>query len=312
MNIPEGGQLEDDSNESSVFSDDSQLVRSVQSGDEVGFVAMRDRYQAPMMRLAAVYASDRTTTEEIVRETWAVALQRLDQFDGRSSLKTWLFRILIDRAKSRAATFGRNIPFAARWNPDHESAEPAVDPDRFLSADFPRYSHWWEEDPSAWDDRFRQDLHSPETQNYLAGVVAALPASWQELVILRDIEGCTPSEVSELLRVTKANQEMLLQRARSKLRNELEQHFNKEVNTSTGEELTCKELVEDVVQYIEGSMPEAERKQFEEHLYICPGCRIYVDQMRITIETLGNLPTESLSTETQEDIYYLFQDWKPG
>jgi len=145
----------------------------------------------------------------------------------------------------------------------------------------------------------------------MATVTAALPPSWREVFILRDIEGCTRSEVSELLKVTEDNQELLLHRARSRLRNELERYFDEEVKEpGSDEELTCKEAVEDVTRYLEGTMPEAERKQFEEHLYICPGCRIYVEQIHVTIRSLGEIPIESLSSEAQEDIVYLFQDWK--
>ncbi|MFN8511445.1 MAG: sigma-70 family RNA polymerase sigma factor [Thermomicrobiales bacterium] len=110
--------------------DDAELLAALRRGDEAAFVQLVERYQGPLVRLARLFVADQTTAEEVVQETWLGALRGLDRFEGRSSLKTWLFNILTNRAKTRAVRDGRTIPFSALMDAT-EGGEQAVDPDRF-------------------------------------------------------------------------------------------------------------------------------------------------------------------------------------
>src|SRR5205807_10254196 len=118
--------------------DELYLVEQLRSGNEAAFVSLIDRYASTMLRLAMVYVRARAIAEEVVQETWMAVLEGLNRFEGRSSLKTWLFRILTNCAITRAQREGRSIPFSSLPNSDPDLAEPAVDPDRFLPAD-----HQW-------------------------------------------------------------------------------------------------------------------------------------------------------------------------
>ena len=138
-------------------------------------------------------------------------LSGLKRFEGRSSLKTWIFRILTNCAKTRAQREGRSIPFSSL--PELDSNEPAVDPDRFRSAD-----QQWVSFPQSWDEIPEERILSDETRAYIEGAIEALPPDQREVITLRDIEGWTAEETCSFLGVSEANQLVLLHRARSKVR----------------------------------------------------------------------------------------------
>ena len=125
-----------------VSADDLHLIELLRSGNEAAFVSLIDRYHTAMLRLAMVYVTMRAVAEEVVQETWLAVLEGLDRFEGRSSLKTWMFRILTNCAKTRAQREGRSIPFSSLVNFDMDYPEPAVEPDRFLPADHRWMGHW--------------------------------------------------------------------------------------------------------------------------------------------------------------------------
>src|SRR3989441_9545666 len=114
--------------------DDLYLIEQLRSGNEAAFVALIDRYATAMLRLAMVYVSARMVAEEVVQETWLAVLEGLNRFEGRSSLKTWMFRILTNCAKTRAQREGRSVAFSSLPSIDADLNEPAVDPDRFQTA----------------------------------------------------------------------------------------------------------------------------------------------------------------------------------
>jgi RNA polymerase sigma factor (sigma-70 family) len=191
--------------------DDVKLIDAIRRRDESAFVQLVGRYQGPLLRLALVYARSHAVAEEIVQDTWLAVLQGIDRFENRSSFKTWLFRILVNRARTRAEREGRMVPFSADADGVREPWEGSVPEDRFLAAD-------------------------------------------------RD--------------------------------------------------LTCKELVELVTDYLEGALPAETERRFEEHLARCPFCQIYLDQMRQTIRAVGHLPDESISREALDTLLAHFRRWR--
>jgi len=207
--------------------DDLYLVEQLRSGNEAAFVSLIDRYAPTMLRLAMVYVRARAIAEEVVQETWMAVLEGLNRFEGRSSLKTWLFRILTNCAITRAQREGRSIPFSSLEAIDTDHAEHAVDPDQFLPADH-RWSGHWVSFSSNWQEVPEERLLSQETRAHLEKAINALPPSQREIIILRDIEGWSSVETCGFLGISEVNQRVLLHRARTKVRTVLENYFQEE------------------------------------------------------------------------------------
>jgi RNA polymerase sigma-70 factor (ECF subfamily) len=206
-------------------SEDAELVARLREGDESAFAELIDRYGATMLRVAQMYVRDRATAEEVVQETWLAVLNGIDRFEGRSSLKTWLFRILTNRAKTRGERDGRMLPFSALAGTGDEDDEPSVDPDRFLGPDSP-HPGAWAAPPRAWP---QDKLLERETLGVIGMAIEKLPEGQREVIRLRDIEGWTPMEVADALEITDGNQRVLLHRARSKVRAALEEYLDPEI-----------------------------------------------------------------------------------
>ena len=206
--------------------DDLRLLEALRRGDEAAFCSLIERYHAELTRLAMLYVADRAAAEDVVQETWLGVLRGLDRFQCRSSLKTWIFHILLNRAKTRAQRQGRTIPFSALWNPDEEPDEPAIDPAHFRSSE-PWTGHW-ASPPRRWDDSPEGRLLARETRKQVRQAVEALPPTQREVITLRDIEGWTSEEVCNLLEISETNQRVLLHRARSKVRLALDTYLAEE------------------------------------------------------------------------------------
>ena len=207
--------------------DDLYFVEQLRSGNEAAFVSLIDRYAPTMLRLAMVYVRARAIAEEVVQETWMAVLEGLNRFEGRSSLKTWLFRILTNCAITRAQREGRSIPFSSLEDIDTDHAEHAVDPDRFLPVDHQWPGHWVSF-PSNWEEMPEDRMLSRETYAYIYGAIEALPPNQREIITLRDIEGWKAKETCAFLGISEVNQRVLLHRARSKVRGVLEKYFEEE------------------------------------------------------------------------------------
>jgi RNA polymerase sigma-70 factor (ECF subfamily) len=158
--------------------------------------------------------------EEVVQETWLGVLRGLDRFEGRSSLRTWVFRIAANIARTRAVRERRSLPFSSLPGAD----EPAVDPDRFLPAGDPRFPGGWARGPAAWELP-EERLLAGETREIIRAAIEALPPAQRLVVTLRDVEGWSADEACAALALTDGNQRVLLHRARSKLRAALERHY---------------------------------------------------------------------------------------
>jgi RNA polymerase sigma-70 factor, ECF subfamily len=203
--------------------DDQALVEALQRGEESAFVALVEAYQGLLIRLAMPYVAHRAMAEDVVQETWLGVLRGLDRFGARSSLKTWICRILVNRARTRAQRDGRLVPFSSFTAPDAEVDEPAVDPARFYSTG--RFEGHWMSMVQCWDDLPEESLLSDETRERVQAAIAALPANQRTVITLRDIEGWQSTEVCAALEISEANQRVLLHRARGKVRQALEGYF---------------------------------------------------------------------------------------
>jgi len=198
------------------------LVAALRRGDEAAFVQLVERYGASLLRLARTFVRDRAVAEEVVQETWLAVLSGIDRFEGRSSLKTWIFQILSNRAKTRAVREHRSAPFSALAG-DGEDDEAAVDADRFRAEG--RWVGHWAAAPSDWSHLPEERLLGQETLARVNDAIQTLPPRQAEVLVLRDVEGWDPDEVCAALGITDGNQRILLHRARSKVRAALERYL---------------------------------------------------------------------------------------
>jgi RNA polymerase sigma-70 factor, ECF subfamily len=204
---------------------DLEQLAALRAGDEATFARLIETLHGPMLRLAMTYVPSRSVAEEVVQETWLAVLTGLDRFEGRSSLKTWIFRILMNQAMKRGTRERRSIPFSALFDPAEEGPEPAVLPDRFLgpAAASPGA---WVHPPRQWEGEPEDRLMSREALDRVAEAIETLPGSQREVIVLRDVEGWSSAEVCNVLGITGTNQRVLLHRARSKVRRALEQYLD--------------------------------------------------------------------------------------
>jgi RNA polymerase sigma-70 factor, ECF subfamily len=204
--------------------DDLIVIEALRRGDEGAFSRLVDQYHASLRRVARLYVSDRAVADEVVQDAWLGVIQGIWAFEGRSSLKTWIFRILINRAKTRAVREGRTVPFA-RFDGDVDVAEAAVAPDRFRPADHPTAPGHWIHPPQDLGPSPEHRLLAREAREHLQYAIAALPEHQRLVLILRDIEGRSTEEVCNVLGVQETNVRVLLHRARAKVRVALEPYL---------------------------------------------------------------------------------------
>ena len=197
--------------------DESELIGSLRAGDEAAFVTLVERYNAGMIRIARMYVRDASLAEEVAQEAWLAVLRGLAGFQARSSLKTWIFHIVLNCARARASREQRSIPFSAAGDALIEGAEPAVDASRFRGPEDP-YHGGWVSFPRSWGQAPEQRVLSSEVRRLIAAGIDQLPPAQREVVVLRDVQGWTAEEVCQVLQVSESNQRVLLHRGRSKLR----------------------------------------------------------------------------------------------
>jgi RNA polymerase sigma-70 factor (ECF subfamily) len=207
---------------------DAALVAALRAGDEAAFGELVDRYYGIMQRVARHYVATREAAEDVVQETFLGVIQGIDRFEARSSLRTWMFRILVNRAKTRGEREGRARPFSS-FTVGLDDDEPAVDPDRFLHEG--RWAGFWSAPPSA-EHLPDAGVLAAELGERLTAAVATLPVAQRTVLELRDIQGFTAGEVCELLNLSEANQRVLLHRARSKARALLEGYLDERAGVS--------------------------------------------------------------------------------
>lgn len=203
---------------------DAELIPALLRGDEAAFAELVQRYQAALLGVARLHVADAGLAEEVVQETWVGVIRGIGRFEGRSSLKTWIFHILLNQARRRGARERRVIPFSALVSAETESPDPAVDPDRFRPPDAAWPGHW-SSPPPAWQHVPEDFVLHGETQAYLRDAIDHLPPAQRTVIGLRDLEGWSAEEVCNILDISDSNQRVLLHRARSKVRGALERYF---------------------------------------------------------------------------------------
>jgi len=200
---------------------DRKLVGRLLDGDEAAFASLVRLHHAAMVGVAMAYVGgDRAVAEEVAQDAWLGMLRQLARFEGRSSLRTWLFRILVNTAKTRGRRERRSVPFSALVGPD----EPAVAPERFEPPGR-RWAGHWASPPRDWGGVPEERLESKEAIAVVRRAIDGLPDAQRAVITLRDVEGWSAAEVGGLLRVTEGNQRVLLHRARSRVRSALERYL---------------------------------------------------------------------------------------
>lgn len=202
-------------------SDDSRTVAALRAGDELAFAELVETLGPSLTRLARALVPP-AVVDEVVQDTWLGVVTGIDRFEGRSSLRTWIFRILTNRAKSRAMRERRTVPFSSLLPADDEG--PSVDPSRFLPESSGPLAHHWATPPPRWDAP-EERLLAAETMDVIKQAIAALPPAQRAVITLRDVEGWTSTEVCELLRLSEGNQRLLLHRARTRVRAALDRRL---------------------------------------------------------------------------------------
>ena len=204
---------------------DASLLERLRSGDEFAFAELVDKYTTSMLRVAAMHVPSRAVAEEVVQEAWLGVLRGVDRFEQRSTLKTWIFRIVVNRAKTRGEHERRTVPFASLASAEAAEEFEAVQADRFLPADHERWPHHWSTPPRRWEESPERSLQSRETIALVREAIEVLPPMQRLVITMRDLEGWDGPEVCNALDLTETNQRVLLHRARAKVRGVLEKYF---------------------------------------------------------------------------------------
>ncbi len=202
---------------------EDHLLRALRAGAEATFTELVRRHTPSLLRLARIHVGDFTAAEEVVQETWIGFLESLQRFEGRASVKTWLFRILLNKARTRYRKEGATVPFSSLED-DLGSYEPSVDTRRFRGSD-DRWPGHWVSAPPSWRGVPEERFLANETFAVIEASLRDLPPAQRDVVTLRDVEGWTSMEVCNAHGLSETNQRVLLHRGRSKIRQALEQHL---------------------------------------------------------------------------------------
>ena len=213
--------------------DDEAVLARLRAGDEAMFALVLDTWSPGLRRLARTHVSTDATADEVLQDTWIAVIQGLDRFEGRSALRTWVYRILLNTAKTRAVREARTVPAGQLVGDALADAEagPTVDPSRFRGPDDTAAGGWLHP-PGAWPSPEGAAV-ARETREQIAAALARLPERQRAVVALRDVDGWSSEEVCEIMGITAGNQRILLHRGRAALRASLEQYFS---HTATGPE----------------------------------------------------------------------------
>jgi RNA polymerase sigma-70 factor (ECF subfamily) len=203
------------------FSDDRVLVDALRRRDDAAFAWLLDAYDQSLRRVAGSFVRTRASADEVVQETWLAVIAGIDRFEMRSTVKTWVFRILMNQARTRGTRESRYDVVA-----DVDESAPSIDPARFRGGIGPTKGHWRKNaGPAPWDDQPAERLASTETMAVVAAAISTLPDRQRTVISLRDVDGWTAAEICDLLDLSETNQRVLLHRARARVRQALEDDF---------------------------------------------------------------------------------------
>jgi RNA polymerase sigma-70 factor (ECF subfamily) len=207
------------------YEHEAELLAALRNGDESAFCSLVDAHHRALVRLATQYVANSSVAEEVAQEAWIAFLQGLERFEGRSSVKTWLFRTLLNCARNRKRKEVRSVPFSALFDPEAQEG-PAVDPSRFRPDGV--WAGHWAVIPRSFAQDGESKLLTGELRQRVQAAIDTLPAAQREVLTLRDVEGFGSDEVCEVLGVSDVHQRVLLHRARAKVRAEIESYVERE------------------------------------------------------------------------------------
>jgi RNA polymerase sigma-70 factor (ECF subfamily) len=202
--------------------EDLALAQRLRAGDEAAFMALVDTLGPSMLRVARMYVASVAVAEDVVQDAWVGVLKGIDRFEGRSSLRTWILRILVNIAKTRGQREGRSVPFSTLAGDDLDA--PSWSPEWFLGSDAAWPGHW-STLPRDWRGVPDERLEAAETRAIVARAIAELPPMQAEVLRLRDVAGWSSEEVRNALDLGETNQRVLLHRARAKVRRALDDYL---------------------------------------------------------------------------------------
>jgi RNA polymerase sigma-70 factor (ECF subfamily) len=208
--------------ETGVRDDEAALLAALRAGDERAFARLVDLHHAALVRVARQYVSSDEIAEDVAQEAWLGLLRGLDSFEGRSSLRTYLFRIVMNLARTRGVRDARSVPFSSLARDGEDG--PAVDPERFVQAPAAGAGHWLSP-IRPWGVSAEQLALDSELREKVAEAISRLPERQRRVVTLRDVEGFDADEVSALLGLSEVNQRVLLHRGRTKVREALAREY---------------------------------------------------------------------------------------
>jgi len=205
--------------------EERRLLQRLRAGDEAAFERLVMAMSGALLRVARSYVPSEPVAEEVLQDTWLGVLNGLDRFEGRSSVRSWIFSILLNQARTRGERERRTVPFATLGAREAAGDFTAVDADRFLPADAAQWPHHWATPPRRWSESPEQALEDAETLAVVRAAIAELPEIQRLTITMRDLEGWPAEEVCDVLELTQGNQRVLLHRARSKVRAALERYL---------------------------------------------------------------------------------------
>ncbi|MDX6586786.1 MAG: hypothetical protein QOI31_1259 [Solirubrobacterales bacterium] len=203
------------------------MVEALRRGERDAYAGLVDELTPALLRLAMAHVPSRAVAEEVVQDTWVGVINGIERFEGRSALRTWIFGILLNIARTRGKREKRTLPFSSlRRRAEEGRDEPAVDPDRFQGRrdDQPGA---WASPPAEWQEPERK-LATDEARQVLLEAIAGLPPRQRDVIVLRDVQGYSAEDARNALDISETNQRVLLHRARSKVRAVLEEKLDKE------------------------------------------------------------------------------------
>lgn len=206
--------------------DEISLLKLLRQRDETAFTQLVEQYHTSLVRLARLFIRDELVAEELAQETWLAVLQGLDHFEGRSSLKTWLFSILSNKAKTRSQRENRSFVFSDFQ--DTAFDVPTVASERFKDASAGIWANHWAVEPAPWASIPEEVLLSGEVRKLISQTIAELPENQRSVITLRDMDELSSQEICNILGISETNQRVLLHRARARVRQALENYLQLE------------------------------------------------------------------------------------